>query len=395
MPVSPASATAAADPSADGFGIYVHWPFCRAKCPYCDFNVHVRDAVDDQIWLKLLVAELDHFHHQTSNATVTSLYFGGGTPSLMAAATVAGLIDCVASRWTVASNIEISLEANPNDWSRFDAFRRAGVKRLSLGGQSFDDDQLAFLGRDHSADTARAALDKARVLFPQTSLDLIYALPGQTVADWRQALDANIERLPTHLSLYQLSIEPGTAFHRAHRAGQFIAVAGDAAADFYAVTQEVCERVGLPAYEVSNHAAPGHECRHNLTYWRVGDYIGVGPGAHGRITIDDVRVATRQYRNPETWSDAVRQRGSGEEVSEPLDRRSQIEEAFLLGLRACEGVARDRFRDRFDTELEDACDADQLARLVSAGLMACDDLGLRVTSAGRPVLDAITGQLLT
>ena len=392
----PASTVKAAPTTAEheaGFGIYVHWPFCRTKCPYCDFNVHVRQAVDDAAWLQLLIAELDHFHDRTDSAAVTSVYFGGGTPSLMAATTVAQLIEHVSLRWPVADDLEISLEANPNDWQRFEAFRRAGVTRLSLGVQSFNDDVLRFLGRDHSADIASFALDTARALFPATSCDLIYVLPGQTASAWDHALQASIPQLPTHLSLYQLTIETGTAFHRARAAGEFESVGGDLAADFYAVSQEVCEAVGLSAYEVSNHARLGDECRHNLTYWRGGDYVGVGPGAHGRISRDGIRTATRQFRNPETWGDAVR-RGDGSEAREALTRRAEIEELFLLGLRAIEGISRARFRERFDTDIEDACAATEVTHLAKAGLIECDDAGLRITAAGRPVLDAIIGRLL-
>ena len=386
-------ATCSGDPDP-GFGIYVHWPFCRTKCPYCDFNVHIREAVDDKAWLDLLTTELDYFYDRTQSAVVTSLYFGGGTPSLMAAETVAGLTAHVASRWSVVDDIEINLEANPNDWQHFASFRAGGVTRLSLGIQSFDDAELAFLGRDHSAATARTALDTAGAVFPEASCDLIYALPGQTTDAWRASLEANLARLPPHISLYQLSIETGTAFHRARAAGEFESVGADDAADLYAASQEICDAAGLHAYEVSNHAIPGHECRHNLTYWRGGDYVGVGPGAHGRVTLDGVRTATRQYRNPETWAESVRARGCGSEASDPLEPRSEVEELFLLGLRASEGISRRRFRERFDADFEDTCARDEIAKLSRAGLIECDSAGLRVTATGRPVLDAITGRLL-
>ena len=388
-----ASAPAAVPPEA-GFGIYVHWPFCRAKCPYCDFNVHLRESVDEALWLSRLATELDHFHEQSPSAVVTSIFFGGGTPSLMSPATVAGLIEHVGAKWRLADNVEISLEANPNDWHQFAGFRSAGVTRLSLGVQSFDDEQLRFLGRDHTAEAAAVALDAALGQFGKVSCDLIYALPGQTPAAWRQSLISNAPRLPGHLSLYQLSIEVGTAFYRAERAGTLVMAGTDEAADFYAVTQETCDSIGRPAYEISNHAVPDQACRHNLTYWRGGDYVGVGPGAHGRITIAGNRVATHQYRNPETWLDAVQRTGCGTETSEALDRRAQIEEAFLLGLRAVEGLSREHFCGRYGIEIEDACAGNELSRLASAGLMTCDDTGVRTTAAGRPVLDAILGQLL-
>ena len=377
-----------------GFGIYVHWPFCRAKCPYCDFNVHLRDTVDDKLWLTQLASELDHFHDQAPAPIVTSVFFGGGTPSLMSPATLAGLIEKIGALWRIADDVEISLEANPNDWHSFADFRSAGVTRLSLGVQSFDDDQLRFLGRDHTAAVAVAALDDARSRFSNVSCDLIYALPEQTPGAWQQSLVAIAPRLPCHVSMYQLSIEAGTAFHRAERAGTLVMGGADEAADLYAVTQETCDSIGLSAYEVSNHAASDQRCRHNMTYWRGDDYVGVGPGAHGRVTIDGRRVATQQYRNPETWLDAVERTGCGTETSQPLDRRAQIEEAFLLGLRMVDGIARAPFRERNGIEIEDACAEGELARLTGAGLMVCDDAGVRTTTAGRPVLDAILSRLL-
>ena len=240
------SATTDAVPLDAGFGIYVHWPFCRVKCPYCDFNVHLRDTVDQVLWLRSMVNELDHFYGQSPTAVVTSMFFGGGTPSLMPPATVAGLIEHVAGRWRVADDVEISLEANPNDWRQFESLRSAGVTRLSLGVQSFDDEQLRFLGRDHTADVADAALDEARRQFANVSCDLIYALPAQTPDAWRQSLAKIAPRLPGHVSLYQLSIEAGTAFYRAERAGTLVMAGTDEAAELYAVTQEVCDSIGLP-----------------------------------------------------------------------------------------------------------------------------------------------------
>ncbi|MDA0260965.1 MAG: radical SAM family heme chaperone HemW [Proteobacteria bacterium] len=394
MSVSTTSTPAPQIAAAPGFGVYVHWPFCRTKCPYCDFNVHIRDTVDDATWLALLTTELDHFFEQTSEATVSSIFFGGGTPSLMAAATVAGVIEHVASRWTTVDQLEVSLEANPNDWRRFEALRTAGITRLSLGAQSFDDEVLKFLGRDHTGADARTALDKAQKLFPEASCDLIYALPGQSLEDWRLVLHAMLPSLPEHLSLYQLTIEIGTAFHRAISAGEFAAVESDDAADFYLATQEICDAGGWPAYEVSNHAQPGHQCRHNLTYWRGGDYVGVGPGAHGRITHNGLRTAIQQYRNPESWQDAVLRRGCGTELQAPLEIRSAIEEAFLFGLRPVEGISRAYFRDRYGVEPEAACNARGLAELSDAGFVECDPTGLRATASGRLLLDAICSRLL-
>lgn len=393
---SPPASTAdrAAPAEAPGFGIYLHWPFCRAKCPYCDFNVHIRERVDDAHWGRLLAKEIKHFRSLAHVAPVTSVYFGGGTPSLMAPAVVGALIEGIAATWPLAAEVEISLEANPNDAANFEGYRSAGVTRLSLGVQSFDDAALEFLGRDHSAATAKSALETAQARFPEVSCDLIYALPGQTADGWRAELAASLARVGNHLSLYQLTIEPGTAFHREAAAGRIVPPGSDRAADLYAITQKLCTAAGLPAYEVSNHAKPGHRCRHNLTYWRGGDYVGVGPGAHGRQTVGGRRQASRQFRNPETWGDAVKRSGHGTEACETLDPRSEIEEAFLCGFRTVEGISRPRFRARFERDPENACDADALARLVAGGLLDCDADGLRATAAGRPLLDAILGRLL-
>ena len=397
-PASTADAASASPgdspPVAPGFGIYLHWPFCRAKCPYCDFNVHIRDRVEDADWSTLLAAELAHFRTRVGPIAVTSIYFGGGTPSLMAPAAVSALIDKIAGAWPQAADVEISLEANPNDWQNFEGYRSAGVTRLSLGVQSFDDHALCFLGRDHSAATAEEALERALALFPEVSCDLIYMLPGQTVSDWRAALQTSLAKVGYQLSLYQLTIEAGTAFHREAEAGRIVLPDGDRAADLYALSQELCDAAGLPAYEVSNHAALSYRCRHNLTYWQGGDYVGVGPGAHGRRSEGGNRIATRQYRNPATWSDAVRQYGHGTETSETLDRTREIEETFLFGLRTVDGISRKRFRALFDQEPEKGCESESLAVLKRDGLVECDAEGLRATAAGRPLLDAILGRLL-
>ncbi len=399
---SPPASTADAASASSGdsllvapdFGIYLHWPFCRAKCPYCDFNVHIRERVGGSHWSALLAAELAHFRARIGPIAVTSIYFGGGTPSLMAPAVVGALIEKVAATWPEAADIEVSLEANPNDWPNFEGYRAAGVTRLSLGVQSFDDHALRFLGRDHSAATAEEALERALALFPEVSCDLIYMLPGQTVSDWRTALQASLAKVGNQLSLYQLTIEPGTAFHREAEAGRIVPPDSDCAADLYVLSQELCDAAGLPGYEVSNHAAPSHRCRHNLTYWQGGNYVGVGPGAHGRLSENGYRIATRQYRNPETWSDAVRQYGHGTEVSETLDRTREIEEAFLFGLRTVDGISRERFRTLFSQEPETGCDSNSLAVLMRDELLECDAEGLRATAAGRPLLDAILGRLL-
>ncbi len=397
-PVSTADAASVGQgdslPVVPGFGIYLHWPFCRTKCPYCDFNVHIRERVDDGCWAALLATELAHFRARIGPTAVTSIYFGGGTPSLMAPAAVGALIEKIAATWPQAGDVEISLEANPNDWPNFEDYRAAGVTRLSLGVQSFDDHALCFLGRDHSAATAEEALERALMLFPEVSCDLIYMLPGQTVSDWRTLLQTSLAKVGKQLSLYQLTIEAGTAFSREADAGRIVLPDSDRAADLYALSQELCDAAGLPAYEISNHAAPNHRCRHNLTYWQGGDYVGVGPGAHGRRSEDGHRIATRQYRNPTTWSDAVRQFGHGTEASETLDRTREIEETFMFGLRTVDGVSRTRFRALFGQEPEKGCDSKSLEALLRDELVECDAEGLRATAAGRPLLDAMLGRLL-
>lgn len=325
---------------------------------------------------------------------MTSIYFGGGTPSLMAPATVAALIERIARHWPLAPDVEISLEANPAERARFAGLSAAGVNRLSLGVQAFDDAVLRFLGRDHSAADAIAALDEAGRRFARLSFDLIYALPDQTVADWRSALDAALARARGHLSLYQLTIERGTRFHDAVRRGFFAVPNDERAADLYAATQDACAAAGLPAYEISNHAVPGEESRYNLACWTGGDYLGVGPGAHGRLTEAGVRRALSAYRKPETWAARVAAAGIGAETDDALTAREAQEEAILLALRTVGGLAREAFRVRFGAEFEACVDRARLADLRAQGLVVADADGLRATAAGRPLLDAILGALL-
>ncbi|HJS32275.1 MAG TPA: radical SAM family heme chaperone HemW, partial [Alphaproteobacteria bacterium] len=280
--------------SDDRLAIYVHWPFCRSKCPYCDFNSHVRESVDDTRWRGALLTELDHFAASTGGRTVRSVFFGGGTPSLMAPQIVAAVIDCVARKWRVADDVEITLEANPNsaEQSRFAAFRAAGVNRLSLGVQALDDADLGALGRGHSAAEAQAAIARAAAVFDRYSFDLIYARPRQSRAAWETELRRAVALAGDHMSVYQLTIEPGTAFAARHARGELVVPDEDAAAALYEATQAILDDAGLAAYEVSNHARAGAECRHNLAYWRYEDYIGVGPGAHGRLKLGGVKTAT-------------------------------------------------------------------------------------------------------
>ena len=395
-------AHAGADFRDPGFGIYIHWPFCRAKCPYCDFNSHVREAIDQARWRRALLAELDHYAAMTPGRQVTSLFFGGGTPSLMDPETVAAVIARAGERWALAPGAEITLEANPTsvEAGRFAAYREAGVNRVSLGVQSLDDPALAFLGRQHSAAEALAALEVARAHFPRWSFDLIAARPGQDPAAWRVELAQALAQEPTHLSVYQLTIEPGTAFHGAQRRGELVLPGEAAGAAIFEATRELLDAAGRPAYEISNHAKPGAECRHNLTYWRYGDYLGVGPGAHGRITLSaraDVpgeKLATRQHRAPEAWLEAVERHGHATRARDRVLAETRIEELVMMGLRLTEGVARAAFRRETGREPEQVLDAGRLAMLIEGGFLELDAAGLRATATGRLRLDALLGRLL-
>ena len=397
------SATATAidarsEPVADpGFGLYVHWPFCASKCPYCDFNSHVRDAVDQERWRRAYLAELEHFAAEVGGRTLTSIFFGGGTPSLMEPETAAAIIARAQRLWRFAPDIEITIEANPTsvESGRFAGFRDAGINRASLGVQALDDDALAFLGRQHSAAEALAAVAVARRHFPRWSFDLITARPGQSVAAWRAELDRALAEGAEHLSVYQLTIEPGTAFHGAHRRGELTMPEEAESAALFEITQEVLEVAGLVAYEISNHARPGAECRHNLTYWRAGDYVGVGPGAHGRLSLAGGRkVATRQHRAPEAWLAAVERSGYATRAHVPLAPHDRLTELVMMGLRLREGVTRGAFVRETGGAPEDVLDPTRLGPLVANGFLDLDEDGLRTTPAGRARLDAVLARLL-
>ncbi|MEE8144019.1 MAG: radical SAM family heme chaperone HemW [Kiloniellales bacterium] len=388
---------AQAQSAGPGFGIYVHWPFCLSLCPYCDFNSHVREAVDQHRWRRALLAELDHYAGQTPERPVTSVFFGGGTPSLMAPETVAAVIARVGESWRLAPDAEITLEANPTsvEAGRFAAYRAAGVNRVSLGVQSLNDDALGFLGRRHSAREAIQAVEIAQGCFPRVSFDLIYARPGQTVTDWRAELSQALALGTEHLSVYQLTIEPGTVFHGAWRRGELVPPGEETAAALYEGTQEVLEGAGLPAYEISNHARSGAESRHNLTYWRYGDYAGIGPGAHGRLSLGGQKLATRQHRAPEAWLDAVERAGHATRSASPLSRDQRLAELVMMGLRLREGVARAAFRRELESDPEDLLDSVRLSHLREAALVSLDATGLRATAAGRQRLDGVLDYLLT
>jgi len=379
------------------FAVYIHWPFCKAKCPYCDFNSHVRATIDQDAWRRALLAEIDHYAAETAGRVVSSVFFGGGTPSLMAPATAAALINRIAERWILPGDAEITLEANPTsvEAERFRDFRAAGINRASLGVQALDPAALSFLGRSHSVDEAIAAIELARRHFPRFSFDLIYARPGQEPAQWDVELKRALSLAGDHLSLYQLTIEPGTAFHTAHARGDFAVPDDDRAGALYELTQERLNEAGLPAYEISNHARPGGESRHNLVYWRYGDYVGVGPGAHGRLTLDGAKIATRQLRAPETWLAAVAKHGEGTDERVPICDRERLEEMLMMGLRLGEALPRARFRRECGAEPEVVLDPVRLERLVDGGFLMLDGVGLRATEAGRQRLNAVLGALMS
>lgn len=376
--------------------VYIHWPFCRSKCPYCDFNSHVRDGVEAARWTRALLADLEHHTALAPGREVGSVFFGGGTPSLMPPETVAALLDRVRQHWRVRPDLEVTLEANPNssEAARFRAFAAAGVNRLSLGVQALDPAALHMLGRLHDCAEAIAAIEHARDSFARFSFDLIYARPGQSLAAWRQELDEALALAGEHLSLYQLTVEPGTAFATLARRGELVLPDEELAAALYETTQDRLAAYGLPAYEISNHARPGAECRHNLAYWRYQDYVGIGPGAHGRLSRDGVKYATRQTRLPERWLPAVEDKGTGLEEMTAIDRGCAVEEMLMMGLRLSEGV------DRARLEHAAACDAEELfganlAPLVEGGFLTLDQQGLVATAVGRQRLNAVLAALLS
>ncbi len=376
-----------------GFGVYAHWPFCLSKCPYCDFNSHVRhQGIDETRFIAAFERELAHRAAMTPGRTVSSVFFGGGTPSLMQASSVARILDAVARHWPTAPNAEITLEANPTsvEAERFRGFRAAGVNRVSLGVQALNDADLQALGRIHTSSEALRAVELAGAIFERYSFDLIYARPRQSVAQWRSELAAALAFARDHLSLYQLTIEPGTMFERLHEAGKLAVPDADLGRDFWDATQEVMQRASLPAYEISNHARPGAESRHNLIYWRYGEYAGVGPGAHGRILTATGRRAQACARDPEQWLAAVEANGHGLVEDAPLSLEEQADEFLLMGLRLTEGVEPQRFEAISGRGL----DPRRLASLIADGMVEYTPRGrLRVSAEGFPLLDAVVADL--
>ena len=372
--------------------LYIHWPFCLSKCPYCDFNSHVREGVDEAAWKAALLADLAHEAALTEGRELGSIFFGGGTPSLMPPATVAALIEAAGRHWRFAPDIEITLEANPSsvEAARFADLAAAGVNRVSLGLQSLDDAALRFLGRAHDVSEGLAALLTAQAEFSRVSFDLIYALPGQTAAQWEAQLARALGFGTGHLSLYQLTIEPGTRFETMVRLKQFTELDPDLAADLFLLTRQMTAAAGLPAYEISNHARPRQESRHNLTYWRYGDYIGVGPGAHGRRN----GLATVRHRKPENFLGGVAREGHGIAEQRKLGAREQAAEALLMGLRLREGIDPGAIARRFGLDPAALIDGKRRALYIGQGLLREATDRLIVTDAGMPLLDALLGELV-
>ena len=376
-----------------GFGIYVHWPFCLSKCPYCDFNSHVRGApIDEARYLAAFRTEIAHRAGLAPSRAVRSIFFGGGTPSLMRPETVGGVLDAIAARWAIEPDAEITLEANPTsvEAGRFRGYRAAGVNRLSIGVQALVEADLKALGRRHSVDEALAAVRLAASLFPRYTFDLIYGRPGQSVAAWRGELARALDFAGDHISLYQLTIEPDTTFERLRDAGRLDLPDEDLSLAFFRATHELTEARGLPAYEVSNHARPGGESRHNLVYWRYGEYAGIGPGAHGRLVTPRGRLAQACERHPEMWLTRVEAEGHGLIEDAPLTPEEQGDEFLLMGLRLAEGVDPGRYQALSGREL----DPEKLRMLVEGGFLERDASGrVRVTAIGAPLLDTVVADV--
>jgi len=380
----------------DPIALYIHWPFCLAKCPYCDFNSHVRERIPQARFARALRTELAWEAARLGRRPLASIFFGGGTPSLMEPTTVADLIADANRLFEPLPDLEITLEANPTSVERgkLAAFRSAGVNRASLGIQSLDESALRMLGREHSAAQAVAALEAARATFPRVSFDLIYARPGQLVAAWQAELHQALTLCADHLSLYQLTIEPGTGFEALHRRGELVLPDDDLAAELYLATAEACARHGLLPYEVSNLARPGAESRHNLAYWRYADYAGIGPGAHGRVTLDGELIATRRHRAPEPWADRVEQQGHGSTTEERISPRDRAREMLLMGLRLTEGVDAARFAARTGMKLESALDPATLEQALEVGYLTHAAGRLAATIEGRLRLDSLLTRLV-
>jgi oxygen-independent coproporphyrinogen-3 oxidase len=382
------------------FGIYIHWPFCLSKCPYCDFNSHVANSVDHTRWRAALRAELAHGAARHPGRMVGSVFFGGGTPSLMDPETAGALIEDIKSFWAVTDDLEITLEANPGtvEIDRFSAFAANGINRVSIGIQALNDRDLKFLGRVHSAEEAMRALDVATSVFDRFSFDLIYARPDHDPKAWRAELREGLGIANGHISLYQLTIEPGTQFYTLHQRGDLVVPDEDLATELYEITQEETERAGYRCYEVSNHARPGQESRHNLVYWRYGDYLGIGPGAHGREAVvggdgTTTPMAVRRHRAPDVWLDRVEQHGHGTQEETALEADERLLEMVMMGLRLNETIPTARFNRIIGKGPRDVLEQDRLETLIESGDLICDSAGLRATDQGRNRLNGVLAYL--
>ena len=376
--------------------LYIHWPFCEKKCPYCDFNSHVRQEIDQQRWKRALLSEIASEFYLYPDRRISSLFFGGGTPSLMDPDTITALLQAIDHYWGLEDNVEITLEANPSsvEKTRFENFRSAGVNRLSIGAQSFDDKALKFLGRTHTAGEVVAALDLARTTFPRYSFDIIYGRPNQSMKSWKEELTFALEFTNNHLSLYQLTIERGTPFFSSHENKEFRMPNDDTAADQYEYTRDVLSCFGLFPYEVSNHAAPGEECQHNLTYWRYGDYAGIGPGAHGRVSNGNDKLAYQRISNPEKWLLKTEKTGTGLQKKTKLAPREVLQEMVFMGLRLSEGLDLEEVKKQTGNSIENWVNPDILTVLIDEGLLVTTENKLRATQDGVLRLDSIISKLL-
>jgi oxygen-independent coproporphyrinogen-3 oxidase len=376
--------------------IYVHWPYCLSKCPYCDFNSHVAATIDHAVWADTYMRELRHYAALLPDRRVTSIFFGGGTPSLMEVSTVETVLGTIADLWPLSDDIEITLEANPTsvEAEKFAGFRTAGVNRVSLGIQALRDADLKFLGRTHDTDQARQAIALAKKYFPRWSFDLIYARKDQTPQQWQDELREALQLADGHLSLYQLTIEPNTQFYTLSARGEKLTATDDNAAIMYEATQDVLRNAGLPAYEISNHARLGQESRHNLTYWRYQDYIGIGPGAHGRFHDANSFHSTENHRSPDVWTRQVLEKNQGLKLFEPLDTATAQREAMMMGLRLTTGIDRRDWQNKFDQSLNDFLPLAKRARLIDEGYLVADTHNLRATHSGLQRLNAVLNYLL-
>ncbi len=378
------------------FGVYIHWPFCLSKCPYCDFNSHVHETIDHDAWARSYLKEIEHVAAMTKGRTVETIFFGGGTPSLMKPETVKVILGAIKASWDVSADCEITLEANPtsSEAEKFKAFKEAGINRLSLGIQSLRPDDLKFLGRTHDTEQARAAIEMASSIFDRFSFDLIYARPKQNIEDWKLELKEALDMAVGHISLYQLTIEKNTPFFIQHARGEFKVPEEELAADFYDATEDVMTAAGFDAYEVSNYARKGQQSRHNLIYWRYGDYAGIGPGAHGRLTLNGQKFATRTHRAPDIWLQRVEANGHGYHDFEEINPLQRLQEATMMGLRLQEGVPLSRIREEYGDDPLKVIPQQKVSKLCDEGLLTFENGIIAATHAGRKCLNGVLNFLL-